>query len=82
MSTKSDMKWFDTLIRNLKTLWATNEIDFFELMPPNFISGCSDFSGLDELFSASDFKVEYAGDFKAIPDNEWKAFIINNTTFE
>ncbi|WP_157822205.1 hypothetical protein [Shewanella sp. Actino-trap-3] len=54
----------------------------FELMPPNFISGCSDFSGLDELFSASDFKVEYAGDFKAIPDNEWKAFIINNTTFE
>jgi hypothetical protein len=82
MPVKINMKGLDRLRKNLESLDGTHKVELKEIMTPEFISGCSTFSGLDQLFNASEFKVENAEDFKAIPDNEWEAFIINNTTFE
>ncbi|NMH64968.1 hypothetical protein [Shewanella salipaludis] len=82
MPFKSNMKELAKLKKNLESLGNTHEVGLSEIMTPEFISGCSAFSGLNELFSASGFKVESAKDFKAIPDDEWEYFIINNTTFD
>tara|TARA_R100000353_G_scaffold166904_1_gene128671 strand:+ start:1077 stop:1241 length:165 start_codon:yes stop_codon:yes gene_type:complete len=34
------------------------------------------------LFEASGFKVESKEDFESIPDDEWEAFITQNTSFD
>jgi hypothetical protein len=82
MPVKSNMKGLDKLKKNLENLGETHEVGLSEIMTADFIAACSAFSGLDQLFSASGFKVESAEDFKAIPNNEWEEFIVNNTTFE
>ncbi|ABF42474.1 conserved hypothetical protein [Candidatus Koribacter versatilis Ellin345] len=43
---------------------------------------CSQFISVDDLFAASDFKVETPEDFKAIPDDQWDDFIRKNTSYE
>ncbi len=52
-----------------------------ELVNDSFISNCSSFSNLDDLFKASGFKAESQEDFDAIPDDEWDSFISSNTSF-
>ncbi|MEI4930731.1 hypothetical protein [Aeromonas caviae] len=67
---------------NLKKLSNTTQLTLAELMPSSFISSCSKFSSIDELFEASGFKIESADDFAAIPDDEWDLFIQQNTTYK
>jgi len=52
-----------------------------ELMSPEFISGCSSHASLGDLFAASPFKLESLGDFNAISDSDWDAFIRSQTSF-
>jgi hypothetical protein len=50
-------------------------------MPPEFVSACSSFSNLEEMFKASPFKIDSPEDFKAIPDADWDKFIAEHTSF-
>ncbi|MBK5145977.1 hypothetical protein I2494_20110 [Budviciaceae bacterium BWR-B9] len=53
-----------------------------ELLTPNFLSGCSTFSSAQELFDKSGFTINSPSDFRAIPDEEWDAYISKNTTYD
>jgi hypothetical protein len=83
------MDGFDELQRklqnmadNLREIEGTKEVPMNEVLTPDFLSSCSRFSSLEDMFTASGFKVESPEDFKAIPDDEWDAFIQQNTNFE
>ena len=57
------------------------QISIEELMPSEFISECSSFASIDDLFAASPFKLDSWADFNAIPDTEWDAFISSQTSY-
>ena len=83
------MDGFDELQRklqgmadNLREIEGTNEVPMSEVLTPEFLSACSRFASLEEMFAASGFKVDSPEDFKAIPDDEWDAFIRQHTKFD
>jgi hypothetical protein len=82
MPIKSDMSGLKKLAENAKKMHGTSEVKFTDVMTPEFISNCSQFENLEQLFDSSGFKVESKKDFAAIPDNEWEEFIVNNTSFD
>lgn len=69
------------LAKRAQDLDGQHEVPLAELMPPEFVSGCTSFASLEELFEASPFKIDSAEDFKAIPDAEWDTFIAESTSF-
>lgn len=71
----------EQLKKNLAEVAGTTQVKLVDLMPSQFVSNCSKFASLEELFQASGFKVESPEDFAAIPDDEWDAFIKENTTY-
>ncbi|WP_324737985.1 hypothetical protein VOI46_09520 [Pseudoalteromonas sp. CuT4-3] len=81
MYTKTDMSGLNKLQKNLSELGKLNTIAIGDVMTNEFISRYSSYSSLDELVDASGFDVNTAEDFKAIPDDEWEAFIVGNTSF-
>lgn len=81
MPVKSNLDGLKKLSKNAKELSETKQVKLNDLMNPNFITGCSNFGNLDELFDAGGFKIESKEDFEAIPDEEWDQFIVNNTSF-
>jgi hypothetical protein len=64
-----------------KQLDGNHEVPITELLTPTFLSSCSQFTSAEELFAASGFKIESTEDFKAIPQDQWDAFIKSNTSF-
>lgn len=70
------------LNKNVRELEQTVQVTLDELMNPQFMSNCSKFPSLNELFEKSGFKIESPEDFAAIPDEEWDAFIKESTTYE
>ncbi|MGL6455025.1 hypothetical protein [Aeromonas caviae] len=70
------------LTKNLEEISDITKLTLVELMPPQFVSNCSSFPSIDELFDASGFKIDTPEDFAAIPDDEWDSFIIENTSYE
>jgi hypothetical protein len=74
-------KKLDDLARRTRELHGQHEVPLSELMSTEFISGCSSYSSLQELFRASQFEIKSTDDFKAIPDAEWDAFINANTSY-
>jgi len=64
-----------------KQLDGNHEVPISELLTPTFLSNCSRFTTVEELFAASGFKIESTEDFKAIPEDQWDAFIKSNTFF-
>jgi hypothetical protein len=71
----------DDLSRRARELNGQHEVQLQDLMPTEFISGCSSYVSLEELFAASPFEINSSDDFKAIPDAEWDAFIGANTSY-
>jgi hypothetical protein len=67
---------------NLREVEGTNEVPMSEILTPEFLSSCSRFTSLEEMFAASGFKVDSPEDFKAIPDDEWDDFIRQQTRFD
>lgn len=68
---------------NLQKLMNLGDnISFADLLSPEFIAEYTSFKTTDELFKESGFNVETEEDFKAIPDEEWEAFIVENTSFD
>tara|TARA_R110001583_G_scaffold15059_2_gene62432 strand:+ start:2168 stop:2476 length:309 start_codon:yes stop_codon:yes gene_type:complete len=77
----SNFEGFEKLQKNIQELSKNTEIKLTELMSPGFVSGCSKFGTIEDLFDASGFTVESLADFAAIPDEEWEEFIVENTSF-
>ncbi|WP_445772908.1 hypothetical protein [Shewanella sp.] len=82
MPLKIEMNGLKKLKQNLEDLHGTHKVELKEILTPEFLGECSSFSDLDQLFIASGFDVKSPEDFKAVPDDEWEAFITNNTKFE
>lgn len=82
MKHETDFTGLDQLSKNASELSGEHNVQMGELMNPKFISKCSQYSNLDELFDASGFKIESNEDFEAIPDKKWESFIQENTTYE
>jgi hypothetical protein len=85
---KIELKGFKELEKNFKDLQrkaqeinGTNNVTFSELFSSSFLSMHSKFSSIDELFSASSFKISSQDDFEKIPQIELDNFIKNNTDF-
>lgn len=78
---KFDLRGLDQLEKNLSEVSGTHSIPLDDLMTPDFISSCSQYSNFEELIEASGFKVETEEDFAAIPDQEWEQFIQTNTSY-
>ncbi len=75
-------KNLDKLKKNLEGISGMSEVKLVDLMNSEFITKCSKYSSLEELFAASGFKIESKEDFAKIPDDEWDAFICTCTTHE
>lgn len=82
MKNEVDFTGLEQLNKNASELSGEHSVQMGELMNPKFISNCSQYSNLDELFNASGFKIESNEDFEAIPDEKWESFIQENTTYE
>lgn len=82
MSVKINRGGLDQLIKNAKEIDGKHQVKLVDLMNPDFISAHSKYADFDALLAASDFKVENAEDFAAIPDDAWDAYINSNTDFD
>ncbi len=86
---KVEMSGFDELRKRLEGMaerarqldGKEEVVPLAELMPSAFVAEHSSFASLEELFSASPFKIDSVDDFKAIPDAEWDAYIASKTSF-
>jgi hypothetical protein len=78
-----EIKGLKALQEKLNSLASLDgkKIPLGELLPPDFVSGSSKFSSVQELFDASGFTVNTQEDLKAIPDDKWDAFIVANTSY-
>jgi hypothetical protein len=56
-------------------------VSLAELMPDDFVAEHSSCTSMEELLSASPFKIESLDDFKAVPDADWDAYIASKTSF-
>lgn len=79
---KELQKKLGDLAKSAEALDGQHQVPLTDLLNPAFISSCSKFSSVEELFDASGLKIESTEDFKAIPDTEWDSFIKSNTTYE
>jgi hypothetical protein len=75
-------KRLNDLSKRAQELDGEHVVPLAELMPPEFMSECSSFQSLDELFKASPFTIDSPEDFKAIPDADWDQFIAQHTSYE
>ncbi|MDH1101125.1 hypothetical protein N5C37_08380 [Pseudomonas mosselii] len=82
MPVKINRSGLDKLMKNAKELQSTKQVSLNKLLSPAFISAHSKFRDLDELFSASGYKIDSTEDFAAIPDEEWDSFISKSTDFD
>lgn len=81
VSVTENLKPLEDLARRAEQLDGQHNIPIAELLTPPFLSNCSRFQSIEEMFEASGFKIESMEDFKAIPDREWDAFIAANTSY-
>lgn len=79
---KELQKKMDQLSRNARALDGSHEIPLPELLTPQFLQKYTNVSSHEELIEKSGFKVESAEDFKAIPDDEWDAYIRSISSFK
>ena len=69
------------LAERARQLDGSHEVPITELLTPTFLAACSRFSSFQEMLQASGFSVNSAEDFRAIPDEEWDAFVASNTSY-
>ncbi|RZF94462.1 hypothetical protein EXT42_01590 [Pseudoalteromonas sp. CO302Y] len=81
MPIKTDMRGLKKLQSNLSELGKLSSVTLGELMNDEFMSRYTSYPNLNDMFDASGFLIDTLEDFKAIPDDEWEAFIVNNTSF-
>lgn len=82
------LEGLDDLQRKLQDLATRAErldgehsVPMSELFPPDFMRRFTDFLDIDEMFTASGYRVESTEDFAKIPDDAWDKFIAERTLF-
>jgi len=69
------------LEENLRGLSDTHQVPLTTMLSPAFMQHHTQFASFEAMLAASPFSVESAEDFKAIPDDEWDAFVRRATRF-
>ena len=69
------------LKENARRLSGTNKVTVKTLFNTGFMRRNTKYGSFDEMVERSPFHVQTEDDFKAIPDEEWDAFIRENTRF-
>jgi len=64
-----------------KEIEGEHSVPVTDLLTPEFLSDCSAFSTVEELFEASGFNIKSQEDVEAIPENQWEWFIQQNTSY-
>ena len=72
----------DKLSKDVQALDGSHAIPLPELLTPQFLQKHTQVAPHSELMEKSGFKVESADDFKAIPDDEWDAYIRSISSFK
>ncbi|WP_457933877.1 hypothetical protein LOS73_14205 [Pseudoalteromonas sp. SCSIO 43210] len=80
MSVKVNMGGLKKLAKNIENLDG-KQLTMADTINDSFVSSCSSFNSFDELLGASPFDASTAKEFEAIADDEWGAYIANNTNF-
>jgi hypothetical protein len=62
-------------------LGEENEIPFTELFTPEFMRLYTSFTDIESFFDASPWEVEGQADFEAIPEDDFDAYVDENTEF-
>lgn len=65
-----------------RELDGKHQIALTDLLIESFIAKHTNFVNAQELFDNSDFKVDSAEAFKAIPDDEWDQYISSVSSFD
>ncbi len=75
------IKKLDGLAKRAKELDGKNTVSMNELLTPAFISAHTQFGSANEMFGASDFRIESHEDFESIPDDKWDEFVRSVSDF-
>jgi hypothetical protein len=78
----ADFSGLERLQQKLRDFKGTHSVPMNDIFPSDFMREHTNFGSIDDMFAASGFKVETAEDLKAIPDDEWDAFVLRTTRFE
>lgn len=88
MSISMQLDGFDDLQKKLndiamraEALEGEHEVSFEALFTTTFMSANTKFTSFNDLLDASPFQVNSVEDFKAIPDDEFDAYISTVTNF-
>ena len=57
------------------------KVSFDKLFPPEFMTQYTNHASIQSMIAASRWKVESQDDFAAIPDDEWDAYVRQETKF-
>lgn len=68
--------------KGIKELEGHNHVSFDDLFTSEFMWKYTNFSSLDELLNAGNFKVQSQEDFESIPENELDSHIASTTKFK
>lgn len=74
-------KELNRIKRNAEALSGTKEVSFAELFTPGFMSQNTAVSSFDAFLEAGGYQVNSKEDFEAIPDEEFDAYVRENTRF-
>lgn len=70
------------LQREAKNLDGRHEVPFDELFSAAFMRRYTTFASIDDMLEQSEWTVESAEDFYAIPDGPWDSYVAKTTQFE
>lgn len=74
-------KRLEKLADDAESLNGPHDVPLDELLDQSFLQKHTHFSSLSELIENSDFDVQSAEDFKAIPDDDWDQYIRSISKF-
>lgn len=64
-----------------RRLHGRHEVRLSELLHPGFMRRHTQFGTLEEMLAESEWAIESAEDFKAIPDGPWDTYVRQTTRF-
>ncbi len=78
---KSNWDGLERIQQNAEKLNGTRQVQLKDLLTPQFMEQYTEFTSFEQMFEQSPFTVHSIDDFKAIPDEQWDAFIQMHTRF-